>query len=141
MNDIEKARTWTQFIASRPEFVAGEALLTQFVGGQVEQLCQCGCNSFTFHAVETDHAPLAVPGRDGGVAFELVFRTVNPGETVEFRVWVNGAGGLSGIEVECRGRSHAMPDVVPLIGPPVHVDGVLAANSMPKQGRVVPGYC
>ena len=109
-NSAAKAKTWVEFLASRPEFTAGAALLAQFNAGKIASICDCGCNGFTFMPNTGEVEPLTMPGRHHGIGFQIEFRTQPQDGTVEFTVFVDGNGDLAGIDVDYCGNSKPMPD-------------------------------
>jgi len=124
------ARSWTEFVASRPELLCGDLLLRQFSSGEVTRLCDCGCNSYEFQLSPTANvSPLVPPSERGGCVFELEFQTEESGKTIGFFVFVDGAGNLTGIDVDYCGNSFPMPSAPKLFEPPFHVRGVLARAS------------
>jgi len=132
MNSMVLAERWTRFLASRPEFRPGQLLIEQFDAGEVTRLCDCGCNSYDFRvAPDTQVKPLAPPSEVGGMAFELEFRDDGSHRTVSFRLCVDNAGNLAGLDVEYCGNSEAMPQNVHLVEQPFHIRGVLANEAQP----------
>jgi hypothetical protein len=129
-NTYEKAKRWANFIAQRPEFIAGDKLLLQFEAGTVSHLCECGCNSFNLTAnpnIKTD--PIAPKSERGATVLILEFFTENPEGTVEFIVYADADGNLDGIDVHFKGNSEPMPENFDLVEPPYQVYGALSRGS------------
>jgi hypothetical protein len=127
MNSEALARRWTEFIAARPEFKPGRLLVEHFESGSITRLCDCGCNSYELKVSPTAKvAKLAPPSERGGMAFQLEFNTPEPGKTVEFTVFVDSGGFLSGLDVDYCGNSYPMPDEPEFVEPPFHQYGALA---------------
>ncbi len=119
-NTPERAVRWTNFVASRSEFPAGEKLLAAFRAGSISRICDCGCNSFDIEVPEDPAFALAAPGQYGTV-FELEFFTNEEGKTLGFFVFVGKNGQLAGIDVDYCGNSYAVPEEPVLTEPPFHV--------------------
>ena len=121
-NSVAQARRWTEFLARRLEFPAGEALIAQFEAGQIERLCDCGCNSYIFSPSADPAIPLLAhaDGKYGSV-FEVLFRAGADNATVEFLVFANGNGALAGLDVHYCGNAYPMPEAVVFLEPPIHV--------------------
>ena len=121
-NSGARAKQWTEFLAHRHEFPAGQALLAQFAAGHIESLCACGCNSYVFAPASHAALPrLALPGLYSGSVFELLFRAGAENVTVEFMLFANAEGNLAGMDVHYCGNSYPMPEAVVFLEPPIHV--------------------
>jgi hypothetical protein len=126
-NSLSLARSWTEFIAARPEFLCAELLLRQFSAGEVTRLCDCGCNSYDIAVPrDKDFPPLVAAGERGGSVFQLEFNTNKLGKTVGFTLFVDKDGYLAGLDVDYCGNSFRMPENLTLSEPPFHVHGVLS---------------
>lgn len=133
-NNLSIARTWTEFVAARPELKCGELFLQQFKAGEITRLCDCGCNSYEIklpHGAATT-ASLIPSGEHGGCVFQLEFQTEEWGKTVSFSIFVDNNGNLSGLDVDYCGNSFPMPEKPRLSGPPFHVYGTLAREVQPS---------
>jgi hypothetical protein len=126
VNSASIASKWVNFIASRPEFAAGDALLAQFENGKITSICQCGCNGFEFEPAGSDVPLLTPPSEKGCIAFQLEFFTENNEGSVQIMVYTNGNGSLAGIDVDYCSNAQPMPNEVFLIEPPYQVYGMLA---------------
>jgi hypothetical protein len=121
-NNANLAEKWTKFIAARPEFPAGAGLITQFEAGTITRLCDCGCNSYGLTPSESPDVPgLVAPGGHGGSVFDIEFAVKGGSATVEFHVFVDGLGRLSGIDADYCGNSSGMPHDIELVEPPINV--------------------
>lgn len=126
-NCTETATRWARFIAERPEFAAGEALLAQFSAGKVTRLCECGCNSFNLELdSNTKTAPIAPPSEKGQVVFLAEFTTTNPNGSLEFILYANAQGNFDGLDVHFNGNTEPIPESFTLSESPYHVYGILA---------------
>lgn len=137
-NSLSLARSWTEFIAARPEFPCGELLLRQFSVGKITRLCECGCNSYDIALPQDkDFPPLVAAGERGGFVFQLEFNTNEWGKTVGFTLFADKDGYLAGLDVDYCGNSFPMPENPTLSEPPFHVYGVLSHQAQPTapEGR------
>lgn len=128
MNNAATAKKWVEFLASRSEFSAGQALLAQFMAGEISSLCECGCNGFEFRPEISGISPLAPPSENGCLAFQLEFVTVEGEGTVEFMVFIDAEGNLAGVDVDYCGNTLPMPTNVSLVEPPHRIYGILAVT-------------
>jgi len=131
-NSLSLARSWTEFIAARPEFPCGELLLRQFSAGEVTRLCDCGCNSYDITVPRDKDLPSLVAASErGGFVFQLEFNTNERGKTVGFTLFADKDGYLAGLDVDYCGNSFPMPENPTLLEPPFHVYGVLSHQAQP----------
>lgn len=124
-NTEATAARWTEFIATRPEFSAGEKLRAAFQAGRITRLCDCGCNAFEFEMPEdTIAAPLTNAGGYGSI-LELSFEASELGtlerNSIEFIVFADSRGHFAGIEVDYCGNSFPVPEHLQIHEPPYHV--------------------
>jgi hypothetical protein len=130
-NGIEKARHWTQFLASRPYLPTGNVLLAHFNAGSITRFCDCGCNSFELNVPENSNLePLYPSAKRGGCVLSLAFHvdgTTDGTNTLEIHVHVDACGYLSGLDVDYCANSAPMPEALSVLEPPFHVRGALAA--------------
>jgi len=130
MNDSATARKWIEFVASRPEFSAGEALLGQFENGRITRICSCGCNSFDFSIEVNAVVPqLASEGGKAGAAFSMEVETMQPNGVLEFVLFTDVAGNLAGLDVHFNANSEPVSESVRLAAKPFHAYGELATNA------------
>lgn len=126
-NTATTAARWVAFIAARPEFRAGEALLAEFKAGKVSRLCECGCNSFNLELdPNPSTVPIAPPSEKGQVVFLAEFTTTNPSGSLEFIVYANAQGHFDGLDVHFNGNTEPIPESFTLSEAPYHVYGMLA---------------
>ena len=127
-NSAETAAHWAKFIAERPEFVAGEALLAQFNAGKITRLCECGCNSFNVELeAGRQTVPIAPASEKGQVVFLAAFLAVQPsGASLEFIVYADANGNFEGLDVHLNGNTEPMPNKLVVSEVPYHVHGILA---------------
>jgi hypothetical protein len=129
-NGVATARRWIEYLASRKDLPLGSAALEHFEAGTITRICDCGCNSFDL-SVPNDSKlqPLIRPsdGRSGAIL--TVGYHTGGGErladAVEFVIFADVNGYLSGIDVEFCGNSAPMPEDVVLIEPPFLLQGAL----------------
>jgi len=127
VNSQHRAKYWTEFVASRPEFKPGGVLLEHFAAGTITRLCDCGCNSYDIAVPEgVAITPLAPPHALGGTAFRMLFETQPDRKQVEFRVSVDHRGNLSGLDVEFSGNHEPVPVDLELAAQPLYTSGHLA---------------
>jgi hypothetical protein len=126
-NVAETAARWATFIAGRPEFLAGEALLTQFRAGTITRLCDCGCNSFNLElGPNSGTTQIAPPSEKGQVVFLTEFTTADPSGSLEFIVYADAQGNFEGLDVHFNGNTEPIPETFTLSETPYHVYGILA---------------
>lgn len=131
-NSLSLARSWTEFIAARPELPCGELLLRQFFAGEITRLCDCGGNSYDITVPrDKDFPPLVAAGERGGSVLQLEFNTKESGKTVGFTLFADKDGYLAGLDVDYCGNSFPMPENPTLSEPPFHVYGVLSHQAQP----------
>lgn len=125
-NTKETAAKWTAFIADRPEFPAGERLLEALRAGEIIRLCDCGCNAFDLTVPKDSGVkPISKTGGYGSV-FEISFEARGEGPpnnqgSLEFIVFADNQGHLSGIEVDFCGNSYPIPNSLEVASAPYHV--------------------
>jgi hypothetical protein len=130
LNSPEKARLWTEFLATREEITGSERLLMQFNAGTISRICDCGCNSYDIQVpIDSGLEPLLPSKERGGCAFSVAFSLGNRTGSIEFDVFVNAGGYLAGIDVSCNGNSEPVPEKPQLAEPPYHVNGPLMRGS------------
>jgi hypothetical protein len=134
VNSNVKASEWVAFVAARPEVPFGPRLLPSFNAGRITRLCDCGCNSFDIEVPDSaDVDPIVESGLKGYV-FQLGFRTPEELRSVEFTVYADERGHLSGLDVDYCGNAYPMPEDPTLLEPPYHVyDPIL--ESRRRHGR------
>ena len=120
-NGPGKAESWTEFLATRPEFPRGERLRAALRAGAITRLCDCGCNSYDIQVPEGACDRIAAPGRSGAV-FQISFSTGDDSGSLELVVFADARGQLSGIEVDYCANSFPVPDNVQIKEPPYHVE-------------------
>jgi hypothetical protein len=126
-NSIDTAARWTKFIAERPEFICGNALISQFGAGKITRLCECGCNSFNIELTRNvNTTPMVSPTNGGRAVFFIEFATAEPMGSLELIVFADAQGNWDGIDVHFNGNTEPMPDNFVVVEPPYHVHGVLA---------------
>jgi hypothetical protein len=126
MNDAEKARHWTEFLAMRKEFPRSEQLLKHFNAGTITRICDCGCNSYDLRVPkDADLNPLMPTRQRGGCVLSMAFNLSNRPGSIEIDVFVDADGYLAGIDVSCNANSEPVPEKPQLVEPPYHVYGPL----------------
>ena len=129
-NTADTAARWARYLASCAYIPRAHLIQQHFAGGKITRLCDCGCQSFDL-AIQPESAlePLMRPSGRDGCALELDYRVVGRPESisVEFQVFVDARGYLSGIDVSYCANSAPMPDDVELVEPPFHIHGSLLA--------------
>ena len=129
-NTKETAVSWVNFIAGRPEFTAGTALLAQLDNSVICDLCNCGCNSFNLEReVSSKVVPIAGESEAGKVVFLIEFATEDPSGSLEFILYADEEGNFDGMDVHFNGNTEPMPENVSIIEPPFQVYGELARGS------------
>lgn len=130
MNNGATARKWIEFVARRPEFSAGEALLEQFENGRLTRVCGCGCNSFDFSIAANAVVPqLASKGQSAGASFTMEVETMQPSGVLGFVLFTDAMGNLAGLDVHFNANSEPVPENVQLVAKPFHAYGELATNA------------
>ena len=120
-NTYLRAEKWVEFLATRPEFPAGEKLLAAFHAGTISRICECGCNSFDIEiADDCDVIALSKPGEYGSV-FEMEFSTNEENTSLRFFIFTGKNGHLAGIDVEYCGNAYPVPENPVLSEPPFDV--------------------
>ena len=125
-NTIATAIKWLNFVATRPEFRPGLALLQSNQPEFITELCDCGCNSFSFKGELAGTEALTQPSKSGHLAFQLEFESGTPQGSVEFLLYTDAEGRFDGMDVHFNGNTEPMPEEASLVEPPFHVYGELA---------------
>ncbi len=129
-NTADAAARWARYLSGRAYVPRAHLIQQHFASGKIKRLCDCGCESFDLAiAPDVPLESLMPPSNRGGCALELTYRIVGgtDREFVDFRVFVDARGYLSGIDVDFCANSAPMPDHVELVEPPFHLHGSLLA--------------
>ena len=131
MNSAEKARHWTEFLATRKEFPRSEQILEHFNAGTITRICDCGCNSYDLKVPKNSGLkPLMPASQRGGCVLSMAFYFANRPGSLEFDVFVDADGYLNGVDVSCNANSGQVPNEPELVEPPFHVYGALTKESL-----------
>jgi hypothetical protein len=132
MNDAATARQWTEFLASRKEIAGSERLLQHFQAGTITRICDCGCSSYDIKVPRDSGLQALLPAKDrGGCVLSMAFNLRDRAGSVEFDVFLDAEGYLSGVDVACNANSEPVPANAQLVERPYHVHGPLAQGPFP----------
>jgi hypothetical protein len=138
-NSADTAARWTRYLVSRAYVPRAPLIQQHFDSGKIKRLCDCGCQSFDL-AIEADVPlePLMPPSERGGCALALSYHVLGRselGDFVDFRIFVDARGYLSGVDVDFRANSAPMPEQVVLVEPPFHLSGALLGMTSNNRWR------
>jgi hypothetical protein len=121
MNSEQTAKRWMTFLLGRSEYPGKNRLAAAFNRGHVGRICDCGCNSFDVEYSGSESVlPISTPGTRGAV-FQISFRDAHTSGELEIRVSSDTQGRFDGLDVEFKGNSHPVPDILELVDPPEYV--------------------
>ena len=106
--DLRRAAYWMDVLLTKGGYPAPARLKAHLAASEPTSFCGCGCN--TFNVTVDQMAPQLGSPEASGMVFETAFRTLQSDRSVEILLFLDKAGYLFSIEIDCCWNNFPVPD-------------------------------